>query len=402
MTASLSVPVSVKFSGVSPTLSAVDQSLANQHVLIIGALPESLLNFRGDLIRDMLAAGARVTAMSAPADAAVIDGLRALGCEYRPFPVARTGMSPVDDFRTLVALRAAMRALQPDHVIAYTIKPVVYGGLAHRLASRPGHFHGLVTGLGFAFAGTSLPRRMLGKAVAGLYRAALSGADTVFFQNPDDRQQFRALGLVDESRAVLLAGSGLDVDRFARQPLPPGPPRFLMTARLLHSKGVLEYAEAARRVRQIHPDWQFDLLGPADSSPDAVAESDLARIRREGHVNLLGSHADVRPFLTRSHVFVLPTYYPEGRPRTIQEALAIGRPVITTDMPGCRDAIEPGVSGWLVPARDPVALAERLLSLEALWPDLERHASAARELACARYDVRLVNRRMIQALRDAG
>ncbi len=174
-----------------------------------------------------------------------------------------------------------------------------------------------------------------------------------------------------------------------------------MIARLLRSKGVLEFAETARLVHEQRPDWTFDLIGGVDSSPDAVPAEALERIAAEGHVNLLGPQRDVREFLARSHVFVLPSYYPEGRPRTIQEALAIGRPVVTADTPGCRDAIEPGVSGWLVPPRDAAALADRLLALEAIWPRLEEHASAARALACARYDVRQINRRMIHALRQA-
>lgn len=381
---------------------AAGKPLEGQRVLVIGALAESLLNFRGELIRDLICSGAKVTAMSAAADESIVEVLASMGCGYLQFPVSRTGMSPIADLRTLLALREVMRTLDPDHVIAYTIKPVIYGGLAHRLARSRGHFHALVTGLGFAFGGGSFSRRLLSGLVERLYRQALARADTVFFQNPDDLELFRDRGLVDEPRGVLLAGSGLDLDRFAQKPLPPGPPRFLMTARLLCSKGVLEYAEAARRVRQIHPDWQFDLLGPQDGSPDAVSEAELDRIAREGNVNLLGSYADVRPFLARSHVFVLPTYYPEGRPRTIQEALATGRPVVTTDMPGCRDAIEPGVNGWLVPPRDADALADRLLSLKPILADLETYAASARQFAVSRYDVKLVNRRMIQALCDAG
>ncbi len=380
-----------------PAKSA-DRSLAGKSVVVIGALPESLLNFRGDLIRDLIAAGARVTAMSAPADASVVDGLAALGCTHRPFPVTRTGMNPRADLETLRVLRRCLRELRPDHVIAYTIKPVVYGGLAHRLAGVDGRFHGLVTGLGIAFAGSSIRGRLLGHGVGWLFRRALARAATVFFQNPDDRDVFVRRGLVDPRHTVLLNGTGLDVGRFEAQPLPDGPPRFLMIARLLRSKGVLEYAEAARLVRERHPDWTFDLLGPPDNSPDAVTPAELERIAAAGHINLLGAAHDVRPFIARCHVFVLPSYYPEGRPRTIQEALAIGRPVITTDMPGCRDAIEPGVSGWLVPPRDARGLADRLLALEEVWPKLASHAEAARALALSRYDVRLINQRIIEAL----
>lgn len=381
--------------------SRVDRSLAGRHVVVIGALPESLLNFRGDLMRDMLAVGARVTAMSAPADRETIAGLERLGCDWRPFPVARSGTDPRKDLATVAALVRCLRDLQPDHVIAYTIKPVIYGGIAHRLAGGNGHFHGLVTGLGIAFGQPTLPGRIIGRGVKTLYRFALARAATVFFQNPDDRALFIGRGLVPDQRSVLLAGTGLDLERFDRRPLPPGPPRFLMIARLLRSKGVLEFAETARLVHEQRPDWTFDLIGGVDSSPDAVPAEALERIAAEGHINLLGPQRDVREFLARSHVFVLPSYYPEGRPRTIQEALAIGRPVVTADTPGCRDAIEPGVSGWLVPPRDAAALADRLLALEAIWPRLEEHASAARALACARYDVRQINRRMIHALRQA-
>lgn len=369
---------------------------SGRHVVLVGAYPESLVVFRGALIRALVERGDRVTAMAAPAAPEVVARVEALGARYRAYPVQRNALDPLADLRTLRALRAAFRELAPDVILAYTVKPVIWGGLAARLAPRA-RFFGLVTGLGYALQGDGPRRRALASLVSLLFRAALRRAEGVIFQNEDDRAAFVTRGLVPVARTHRVHGSGVDVAHFAVAPMPDGPPVFLLIARLLRAKGLREFAEAARLVKARHADAVFRIVGGADPSPDRVDPAEVERWQREGIVEYAGHAADVRPHLAACHVYVLPSYA-EGLPRTVLEAMAIGRPVLTTDAPGCRDTVVDGENGFLVPVRDAAALAERMewfLAHRAEWPRL---GAASRRLVESRFDVRAVNAEMLRIL----
>jgi glycosyltransferase involved in cell wall biosynthesis len=254
--------------------------------------------------------------------------------------------------------------------------------------------------LGYVFSGEAVARRGLRRAVSTLYGWGVRRASCIFVFNADDRRLMRANGIVDDSHNVVqVPGSGVDTAHFVAEPMPAGSMTFLMMGRLMRDKGVGEYVAAARRVRLRWPEARFLLLGrPETENPTGCTAGELQGWRDEGIVEFLPETRDVRPYLASAHVFVLPSYYREGLPRTILEALATGRPVVTTDMPGCREAIEEGRNGFLVPPRDAEALADalgRFLEHPAL---LESMGRAARQTAVDTYDVERVNRQLLMEM----
>ena len=361
------------------------------HTLILGNDPKTLVNFRGPLIEAMLAAGHRVTAAGAGVDARLLPWFAERGVSYIDVPIERTGLNPLSDWRTLQAFMRLMRGVKPDLLFAYAIKPVVYGLIAGRLAG-VARRTAMITGLGYAFTEggaegfrAAMKRRAVSFAARRAYGFALAQADTVIFQNPDDRDAFLRLGLVGSRQRVgIVNGSGVDLDHFRPAPMPEEPVTFLMIARLLRDKGVYEYVEAARMVKRAHPDVRFKLVGPFDSNPTAVAPAEVESWVHDGVIDYRGAVDDVRGEIAASHVFVLPSYR-EGTPRTALEAMAMGRPVITTDVPGCRETVVDGENGLLVPARDAEMLARALADI--LAPDQRvRMAAAALTRVRTRYD----------------
>ncbi|MEM8791299.1 MAG: glycosyltransferase family 4 protein [Pseudomonadota bacterium] len=374
--------------------------MTSQRVLLLASFADSLINFRGPLIEELTAAGheVHVCAPGLTANAALAKQLRAFGAVMHEIPLSRTGTSPLADLRSLWRLFQLMRKIKPDLVLAYTIKPVVYGMIAGWLAGVERRF-AMITGLGYAFIGESNGKRGRTQLLArALYRLALARASGVFFQNPDDRELFERMGLIGETVPVtLINGSGVDLNRFEEQALPALPIRFLMIARLLGDKGVREYAAAARIVRSSHPKAEFHLVGGEDSNPDAIPLGEIEGWQKDGILIWHGEVADVRPSLAEAHVYVLPSYR-EGTPRTVLEAMATGRPVITTDAPGCRETIVNGESGYLVPVRKSDPLASTMMRFVTDPKLVGRMGRAARERAVEKYDVRLVNRQIRDAM----
>jgi glycosyltransferase involved in cell wall biosynthesis len=369
-------------------------------IAIVCSYTVSLVNFRYRLLQTMVDNGHEVVAFGPEDDAPTIAALAAIGVRFVRIPMARAGLDPREDMRTLASLYRELRRLSPDLVLSYTMKPIVYGLLAARLAGVRRR-HALVTGLGYVFSGDeSNPRLPFIRRVATwLYRIALHGDGRVFVYNQADADDIKSGRMIrDLARIVAVPGSGIDLQRFAAAEVPQGAPVFLMIARLLREKGPRRIREAARRLRQRHPKARFQILGPQDPSPLAIPRDEIERWVAEGSVEYLGETADVRPYLAASTVFVLPSYYREGLPRSILEALATGRAVITADMPGCRDAIVPGENGYLVPPRDPEALAT---AMERYIVDPDLAATMGRrsqEIARARFDVEAVNRLLLKEM----
>ena len=373
--------------------------MAAQRFLLIAGFADSLLGFRGPLIAALQAQGLQVHVAApglAPGSAARAQ-LQAQGLTVHDIPLHRTGQNPLADLRSLWALWRLMRRVRPQYVLGYTIKPVIYGSLAAWLAGVPRRF-ALITGLGYAFQDTG-GRGGLRALVQRLYALALARVQVVFFQNPDNQQLFVQRGLLAPGvTSVVVNGSGVEVDRFSVQPLPAGGPHFLLIARLLGDKGVREYAAAARWVRASHPQARFALVGWIDENPDAITQAELDAWVADGTLDYLGRLADVRPAIAACSVYVLPSYYPEGTPRTVLEALAMGRAVITTDAPGCRETVVDGDNGLLVPVKSVDALAQamqRFVDDPGLAP---RMGARSRAMAEDRYDVHKVNAVMLRAM----
>jgi glycosyltransferase involved in cell wall biosynthesis len=371
-------------------------------VVVLGSNARSLIDFRGPLMRAMIERGHRVVACAPAARAMVVDMLAALGVAYRDVAFKPTGMRPDQDFRALSAFVKLFRETRPDILLGYTIKPVTYGLLAARLTGVPQRF-AMITGLGYSFIGAGLKAQLAGAAARQLYRMSLAGADRVFFQNPDDRALFEELGLVRGSeQIVLINGSGIDLDVFRPAPPPAGPVSFLLIARLLREKGIREYVEAARQVRANYPQASFHLVGRHDDgNPAGIPEREVQAWVAEGVVRYHGMLQDVRPALAETSVYVLPSYR-EGTPRTVLEAMAMGRPIVTTDVPGCRETVAQGVNGFLVPVRDAGALAQAMARFLVEPGLIEPMGRESRRIAEEKYDVHKVNQVILHAMRLDG
>jgi glycosyltransferase involved in cell wall biosynthesis len=367
-------------------------------IVVIGGWAPSLVMFRGSLLAAMVARGHEVIATAADGDDATRAALAAMGVAFEELAIERAGLDPRADAATVALLVRRFRALRPDVVLAYTVKPVVWGGIAGRLAGVPRRF-ALVTGFGYAFQGQDrLGRRALAHAVKALYRAGLAGCDGIFFQNPDDKREFEAMRLVPKhARVEIVRGSGVDVDHYARELLPGGAPVFIYVGRLVTEKGILEYVEAARRVRAKHPEARFLVAGGLDPNPASARREDVEQWVLDGTIEWMGEVRDVRPELARASVLVLPSYR-EGTPRSVLEAMSMGRAIITTDVPGCRETIVDGAEGLLVPPRDPAALAA---ACEALYTDPQRIArmgALGRKRVEELYDAHKVAARMLEVM----
>jgi glycosyltransferase involved in cell wall biosynthesis len=368
------------------------------HVFLLGSYAPSLLNFRGPLIRALLSAGHRVSVGAPGITADLRAVLETMGAAVHETPLERRGTGLRADLAYCQALKETFRAVRPDALLTYTIKPNIWGAFAAQSAGV--RSYAMITGLGYAFTETgtrsSLGRRLTGFVARRLYRAATRRSHRVIFQNPDDRDDFiSAGGLANPAKAVLINGSGVDMAHYARAPLPDAPV-VLMIARLLAAKGVRDYAAAALIMRERHPSARFVLVGPFDEGPDSIDRDEVAQWAANG-VDYLGSTDDVRPQIAQARIYVLPSYR-EGTPRSVLEAMAMGRPVITCDVPGCRETVEHGVNGILIPVRDPEALAAAISRLLNDPVETAAMGEAGYALAARKYDVRQVNRSILEIM----
>ncbi len=365
--------------------------------LLIASFADSLLNFRGALIDSLGVAGfeVHVAAPGVSSDPIVMKSLAARGVFAHDISLRRTGMNPFQDMAFLIELFALIRKVRPSAVLAYTVKPVIYGMIAAKLAGVSRRFS-LITGLGYAFQDGAGRKGVL-LLVQKLYAFALRQADKVFFQNPDDEIVFRQRGLVPEFvPTCVVNGSGVDVAAFYVCSLPTTP-RFLLIARLLGDKGVREYVEAARLVRARYPGVVCSLVGWVDENPNSIKQGELDAWVAEGIIEYLGRLNDVRPAIADCSVYVLPSYR-EGTPRTVLEAMAMGRAIITTDAPGCRETVVDGENGILVPVK---SVDDLVGAMEAFIEDpglAARMGQRSRKIAEDKYDVHRVNGVMLREM----
>jgi glycosyltransferase involved in cell wall biosynthesis len=362
----------------------------------------NIWNFRRGLVKALLAAGHEVLAIAPPDDySARLES--ELGCRYVPILMENKGTNPIKDVQLTRRFLATYKRERPDVVLHFTIKPNIYGTLAARLAGIPSINN--VSGLGTVF----LIENLVSKVARGLYRLAFRYPHKVFFQNNDDRELFIRYGLIRPERTGLVPGSGVDLARFQPQEgvgRPAGAPfTFLMVARVLYEKGIVEYFEAARQVQAAlgADKVRFQLLGGVDEAggigvPRATFEKWLA----DGAIDYLGTSDNVAEHLHRADCVVLPSYR-EGTPKTLLEAAACGKPLITTDVPGCRETVQHGRNGYLCQVRDAADLASKLQAMAQLLPArLNAMGQASRELAEGKFDEKLVLREYLAAVTEAA
>ena len=323
-------------------------------------------------------------------DGPTVSVIRRHGFKHHVVPMTRSGRHPAEELRSLVAFWQLFRRLKPDLVHAVTIKPVLYGGIAARLAGVPAYV-AAVSGLGFIFMRKDGGLDPLKVAATLLYRLALGHRNSrVVFQNRNDREELRRAGVVQPGQAVLIRGSGVDLNAYAPTPEPDGPPIAIMVSRLLTDKGVREFVEAAGMTAGHPSGLRWVLVGAPDpGNPASITQEEFQRWQAEGVVTCLGERDDVAALYQNAHIAVLPSYR-EGLPRSLVEAAACGRAVVTTDVPGCRDAIEPGVSGLLVPVRNARALADAVAQLAQDPVQRQAMGAAGRRLAEQAFDINKV------------
>ena len=313
--------------------------------------------------------------------------------------MSRTGMNPLVDLLNTWRLMRLLKELRPDVTLGYTIKPVIFGTIAAKLAGVP-HRFAMVEGLGYVFTpgaeDFSFKRRVLKHLVLWLYRIGMAQADKVIFLNPDDPAELVAERVLPSEKCFLLGGIGVDLAQWTMHSPVLTPVTFLLVARLLREKGVADYAAAARLVKQQHPQARFILLGGLDENPGSITQTEVQAWVDEGLMEWPG-HTAVPPWLAQTSVFVLPSYR-EGVPASTQEAMAMGRAIITTDVPGCRETVVDGENGFLVPVRDPQALAQAMCQFIEQPELIARMGARSRQLAEEKYDVHKVNARLLQGM----
>lgn len=391
-------------------------------ILVLTADANTLVYHRGDLIRDFAAHGCEVVTAAAEDYPHVREFVAGLGGRHRAIRMARSRINPLKDLVTMWDMWRLFRSEKPDALFAYTIKSVVYGCVIARLAGIR-RVYALLPGLGFTFVKpVTWKQKILGGISEMLHRFALKRADVIFMQNHDDVNLFTGLRMLPEGVPVhVTAGSGVNMDEFDHAPLEQdaditaGHIRFVLVSRLLISKGVRVFAEAARRVKQLHPHAEFHLVGPFDPNPNRVDESEVRQWVHEGTLVHHGMVKDVAALLKTMHVFVLPTWYREGVPHASLEALATGRPVITTNSVGARECVwltaegetqrennemlMQGENGFLTQPQNVAAVECAMEWLLAHPAEIAVMGRASRQLAADVFDVRIVNDIITRAMR---
>ncbi len=371
-------------------------------ILIFASFAPSLLLFRAHLIQSLLDEGNLVSVL-----APTVTLTPAFQCQFKSrFPTVKVlsidlslhGLNPVRDLKVIFALRALFKKESPDVIFSYTIKPVIYGSMAAHFAKVP-RILSMITGLGTSFAVNTFKDHFIHQVVKFLYRRALKKCDQVIFQNPDDRALFSDLGLISLQKSILVNGSGVDLTEFSPAPLPVCV-SFIFIGRLIHEKGIVEFLQAAQDIQKKYPQTHFYIVGGTiPNHPRSLTEADLQSFKRLPHFHFTGDVAEVRPYIAKSSVIVLPSYR-EGTPRAVLEAMAMARPVITTDAPGCRETVEHGVNGFLVPIKNRDVLVEKMeyfIQNPARCPEM---GEASRKWAEARFNVHNVNKTLIRTIKE--
>ena len=364
--------------------------------LLLASHPESIINFRGPLLKDIKDKGFDVYVLAPDLiqNEKITNQLKKMDIYYYEISMNRTGTNPFLDIRTIFQCWYLMLKIKPDYFLGYTPKPVIYGNLAAGLARIPNRY-ALITGLGFTF---QTNKQWLNFLMRNLYKIALNKANKIFFQNPDDQNLFFKLVIVKKkhNKTVIVNGSGVDIDKFKETSFPKKI-TFLLIARLLIDKGIREYFEAAKIVKKKYPHINFALVGWIDENPNSITKSELNNLLNDNCVEFFGRLEDVRPAITNSSIYVLPSYS-EGTPRTVLEAMAMGRPIITTDAPGCRETVINNKNGFLIQIKSSDDLANAMIKFIKNPELISIMGKNSRIIVEEKYDVNMVNKHLLNEM----
>lgn len=362
--------------------------------VLVSPKNRTVYNFRGDLLRRIRECGYEIV-VTGP-DRTDEDKIEALGARFIQVPMNKNGVNPLADLKYQKALTEIFREEKPDVVLGYTSKPVIYGSIAAKKAKVP-HIAAMVTGAGYAFTAQTAKAKIIKMIMSILYKRAFRCADVAIFQNTDDKDQFVREKLVKADKCRIVNGSGVNMEKF---PVSPYPQQltFFMLSRVMYSKGIREYLKACSIVKEKHPQVRCMLLGACEGIQDSLSREDLQPYIDKGIIEHFGETDRVADYYKQCSVYVLPSYR-EGTPRTVLEAMAMGRPIITTDAPGCRETVIHGKTGFLVPVQDAEAVAEKMLAFIEN-PELVKTMGAGSYEYCRdKFDVDKINEVMCNYLR---
>ena len=371
-----------------------------KRIIIISNYSSSLINFRGHLLKALTNKGHEVMAIAPPDKYAdiVSNQLKKIGILFKSYPLSRSSLNFLREYNSYCCIRDIIKNYKPDIVIAYTTKPVIYTGIAMRYFSEA-KYYPLITGLGYGFIeGSGIKRKLIKQLLIFLYGQALKYSYRITFQNTDDKKLFCKLKIIsDNIKTNIIHGSGVNLKNFPLRLLPKKPV-FLMLSRLLIDKGVREYFEAARIVKSQFPNAIFQLAGAIDSNPSSIGLNELNFYIKQGFIKYLGEISSVQKILAACRFFVLPSYR-EGTPRSVLEALATGRPIITTKVAGCRETVIHEKNGLLVAPRNSKSLAYAMIKLiKKTEYAIKKMGRESYILAKKKYDVEIVNKNLINIL----
>lgn len=366
-------------------------------ILVLSSHTPSLFWFRMDMMRAFISAGNTVIAVGQGLEKDWADKFADEGVEYRQIPISRNGLNAFADIKTYFALKKLIAQTRPDKIFTYQAKSIVYGTMAAHSIDPKIEVYALVAGLGSIFRGDGLKNRIVRNILSFQYKAAFKFAKAVIFQNGDDRDDIINYGLVESAKTEIVHGSGVNISKFTQQPL-PARKGILYIGRLIADKGVREFVAVAERIKVRHPDVRCMVVGPFDTNPSALTPNELQNYISRGVIEYFGEQSDVRPYIEQCSVYVLPSYH-EGTPKTVLEAMAMGRPIVTSNAPGCRQSIEDGVNGFLVPVKNVDAIEKavlRILNDEELAKKFSRES---RRIAEDKYDVNKVNAEIMRIMK---
>ena len=372
-------------------------------ILLIGTIASSFYGFRAELIKALISNGFQVYAFTSEYTIQDLEKIKNLGAITIPYELNRGGLNPLSDILATYKLSKKIREIKPDLVFSYFTKPVIFGTIAAKLAKVP-KIIGMLEGLGYTFTqqpeGFSQKTQIIKKIQILLYKFALPQLDKLIFLNQDDPKDLLQQHAITVKKIEVLGGIGLNLKDYLYQPITniQQPINFLFIGRLLKEKGIHDFLAAAKIVKDKYPETQFTVLGAIDPhNLGALTQPELDELVSSNIIDYPGHVNNVKDWIAKSHVFVLPSYR-EGVPRSTQEAMAIGRPIITTDVPGCRETVQNGVNGFLVPKWNSEALAEKMIYFIEHPEQIEKMGYESYKIAQSKFDAEKVNQRLMNIL----
>ena len=363
-------------------------------LIIVAPGAETLINFRENLIKDIRKKNYKIKTISQVPSKKYSALLKKKKIENISLNFKNNSLNFFQDFIAFIKLLKIFKKEKPEIVLAYSIKPIIWSGLIANIYKN--NYYALVTGLGYSFQETSIKRKILKKFVIFLYKMALKKSKAVIFQNRDNLNYFVKKGIIPKSKSNLVNGSGVDISKFKLKKFPKKKITFLCISRILREKGLIEYASAAKIVKKKFPNVQFELIGALDTSKDAISLHEVKSW--SNYINYNGHTIDVRPFIKNAHIFVLPSYH-EGIPKSTLEAMAMGRPILTTNAVGCKETVKNNFNGFKVPVGSVDKLVEKIIWFIENPKQIQAMGLKSQHIALERFDVNKVNLKILKIMR---